>query len=84
MIYANITTAKAPRRRLLTRPVKILIGVLLAPFISAMLVGTVLGIDHAMHPTSTVSDFNDGFATSKQDDCQQGFQPACEWLKNNR
>jgi hypothetical protein len=31
------------------------------------------------HPT--VSKFNDGFATSKQDDCEQGFQPACDWLE---
>lgn len=29
----------------------------------------------------TVSDFNDGFATSKQDDCQQGAKVACDWLK---
>ncbi|MFF1450200.1 hypothetical protein ACFVYF_18975 [Streptomyces sp. NPDC058274] len=34
--------------------------------------------------TSVVSDFNDGFATSKQDDCQQGFKPACKWLSENR
>ncbi|MFF3416787.1 hypothetical protein ACFYW9_19120 [Streptomyces sp. NPDC002698] len=30
-----------------------------------------------------VSSFNDGFADSKQDDCDQGFQPACDWLANN-
>ena len=29
----------------------------------------------------TVQSFNDGFATSKQDDCQQGFEKACDWLK---
>lgn len=29
---------------------------------------------------STVASFNDGFATSKQDDCQQGFRQACQWL----
>lgn len=28
-----------------------------------------------------VANFNDGFATSKQDDCDQGFAPACTWLK---
>lgn len=33
--------------------------------------------------TSTVSTFNDGFSTSKQDDCQQGFATACAWLKSN-
>ena len=31
-----------------------------------------------------VADYNDGFGTSKQDDCQQGFAPACQWLKTNR
>jgi hypothetical protein len=30
---------------------------------------------------ATVADFNDGFATSKQDDCQQGDAKACAWLK---
>lgn len=32
--------------------------------------------------TTTVSDYNDGFATSKQDDCEQHFAPACEWLNS--
>lgn len=27
-----------------------------------------------------VSNYNDGFATSKQDDCAQGDQNACRWL----
>ncbi|WP_328377071.1 hypothetical protein OHB13_12015 [Streptomyces sp. NBC_00440] len=35
-------------------------------------------------PTSVVAPFNDGFADSKQDDCEQGFQPACVWLSRNR
>ncbi|MEU9925068.1 hypothetical protein AB0H51_27935 [Streptomyces griseoluteus] len=26
--------------------------------------------------------FNEGFADSKRDDCQQGFQPACAWLRD--
>lgn len=30
---------------------------------------------------STVAAFNDGFGTSKQDDCDQGFAKACDWLK---
>ncbi|MFI0553460.1 hypothetical protein [Streptomyces scabiei] len=34
------------------------------------------------HHTS-VSQFNQGFADSKQDDCEQGFQPACDWLAHN-
>lgn len=33
--------------------------------------------------TTTVSNYNDGFATSKQDDCEQGFAAACAWLKSN-
>lgn len=35
-------------------------------------------------PVDEVSVFNDGFTESKQDDCDQGFQPACDWLTNNR
>jgi hypothetical protein len=31
-------------------------------------------------PSAVVTHFNDGFATAKQDDCEQGFKPACEWL----
>lgn len=31
-----------------------------------------------------VSGFNDGFATSKQDDCSQGDDKACEWLATTR
>jgi hypothetical protein len=31
-------------------------------------------------PDGTVTDYNDGFATSKQDDCRQGSQYACQWL----
>jgi hypothetical protein len=30
-----------------------------------------------------VDAFNDGFRDSKQDDCEQGFQPACVWLATN-
>jgi hypothetical protein len=33
------------------------------------------------HGPSVVGQFNDGFAEAKQDDCEQGFQPACDWLK---
>ena len=32
----------------------------------------------------TVATFNDGFADAKLDDCQQGFAPACAWLKHAR
>jgi uncharacterized membrane protein len=30
--------------------------------------------------TDHVSTWNDGFADSKQDDCDMGFAPACSWL----
>lgn len=30
------------------------------------------------------SDFNDGFSTAKQDDCQQGDTNACAWLKTTK
>jgi uncharacterized lipoprotein NlpE involved in copper resistance len=41
--------------------------------------------NHTSEPahTSVVSQFNQGFADSKQDDCEMGFQPACSWLANN-
>lgn len=35
---------------------------------------------HHSDSRPTVQTFNDGFTASKQDDCQQGFQPACAWL----
>ena len=31
--------------------------------------------------SSQVSNFNDGFSTAKQDDCQQGDTKACTWLQ---
>jgi hypothetical protein len=34
-------------------------------------------------PTYIVTHFNDGFRDAKQDDCEQGFKPACDWLDNN-
>lgn len=54
---------------------RVIVSVLLA---SVALVGCA----HKSAPTHTqsnVSSFNDGFADSKQDDCAQGFVPACEW-----
>lgn len=33
---------------------------------------------------TTVPAFNDGFRTSKSDDCAQGDQAACQWLKTNK
>lgn len=31
----------------------------------------------------TVTSFNEGFEDSKRDDCEQGFQLACQWLEMN-
>lgn len=67
---------------------KIIISLVLTPFLAAAIAGTIMGIDKAAHASApaqepSVSAFNDGFATSKQDDCQQGFAPACAWLKSN-
>lgn len=31
------------------------------------------------HPT-VVTSFDNGFVAAKEDDCEQGFQPACSWL----
>lgn len=33
--------------------------------------------------TMHLDSFNDGFKDSKQDDCEQGFKPACAWLAEN-
>jgi hypothetical protein len=41
---------------------------------------TVRGTNPAVVVEHTVRDFNDGFTTAKQDDCQQGAVVACEWL----
>lgn len=29
-----------------------------------------------------VADFNDGWRDAKVDDCEQGFKPACDWLRS--
>lgn len=34
-------------------------------------------------PSTSVSSFNDGYATAYQDMCQQGNAAACQWLKSN-
>ncbi|WP_199923337.1 hypothetical protein [Streptomyces sp. NRRL F-5123] len=57
----------------------------------ALLVGFLLGggvVFGTIHPevrpgksADAVSTYNDGFATSKQDDCDQGSAYACSWLK---
>ncbi|MFJ8699496.1 hypothetical protein [Streptomyces ardesiacus] len=47
---------------------------------------TTLAPESSPQPSPTVDHvavFNDGFTESKQDDCDQGFQPACDWLSHN-
>lgn len=41
-------------------------------------------VGHQTAPRGAVESFNDGFSDSKLDDCQQGSQPACEWLQHNK
>jgi hypothetical protein len=56
-------------------------GLVAAALAVAALVGCA---NHTSEPAHTsVSRFNQGFADSKQDDCDQGFKPACDWLANN-
>lgn len=45
-----------------------------------VLAGVFYAIGYSSGPDGSVETFNDGFSTSKQDDCQQGFHAACEWL----
>jgi len=40
-------------------------------------------VDCPSKPSDQASSFNDGFATSKQDDCAQGDQTACQWVRNS-
>ncbi|MFG3223278.1 hypothetical protein ACGF07_00650 [Kitasatospora sp. NPDC048194] len=48
----------------------------------ALLLGAPIqyGYDARHQAHAAVTDFNDGFADSKRDDCEQGFVPACQWL----
>lgn len=84
---ANITTAARTPNRRVTRFTKVIVGIILAPFLAAMIAGTTIGIIHAIEGdakpqvTDQVTSFNDGFADSKKDDCDQGFKAACAWLQ---
>lgn len=53
---------------------------ILPPIVSALCfwAGLHLGSEGDVRP------FNDGFYDSKYDDCQQGFQPACDWLATTK
>ncbi|PPT14825.1 hypothetical protein [Streptomyces cinnamoneus] len=56
---------------------------LLALAAGALLLGAPIqhGYDARHHAHATVTDFNDGFADSKRDDCEHGFAAACQWLE---
>jgi hypothetical protein len=47
--------------------------------IAALCLAYVFTYDAAPAPAPSTS-FNEGFADSKRDDCDQGFAPACAWL----
>jgi uncharacterized membrane protein len=36
-----------------------------------------------VHTADQVDSYNDGYATAEQSDCQQGYAPACAWLRSN-
>jgi hypothetical protein len=57
---------------------RVIIGVL-----AGLALGGGLGFGLAASPQPPawqVATFNDGFADAKQDDCEQGFKAACEWV----
>lgn len=61
--------------------VKVIAWTIITPILLAFLAGAGIGIyQGATGHTATVKDFNEGFADSKQDDCEQGFAPACAWI----
>jgi hypothetical protein len=82
------------RVRVLPKPIKTMLYTIawatIVPLMLAIIVGTVKGIAEggsspagSSTATSQVANFNDGFSTAKQDDCEQGFEPACKWLQEN-
>jgi hypothetical protein len=86
MTTHNITTATRTPNRKITRFTKVVTALIISPFLIAALAGVAIGVAHSINPPATVSqvsNFNDGFATSKQDDCEQGSAYACEWLNAN-
>lgn len=86
------TITHLPKAPLVTkrRVIIFLTAVIITPFLIAFIGGSLMGIAKGMNeaPASkstdaaTVRDFNDGFIDSKKDDCQQGSQFACNWLKS--
>ncbi len=55
-------------------------SIMLAVFATAGIMSAWRAVPVATTTRGTVATFNDGYAASKQDDCQQGFQAACAWI----
>ncbi|WMI34802.1 hypothetical protein SEA_MARAV_80 [Streptomyces phage Marav] len=53
--------------------------------LAGLAVGCALTLGFTPAPVDPVATFNDGWADAKQDDCEQGFAGACEWvmIQNN-
>jgi hypothetical protein len=80
--YRENPNTRVVRRLLIAGAMPFLIMLMIAAA-----VGTYRGVTMHTHTTkvdSTVKDFNEGFADSKQDDCEQGFAPACEWIATTK
>ncbi|MEU8948812.1 hypothetical protein [Streptomyces sp. NPDC048489] len=58
----------------------LIVGVLM---LGSFVGGTYAAAPHHVTRTPSVQLKNEGFADSKQDDCEQGFKPACDWLTGN-
>lgn len=62
-----------------------MIGASLAgALLGGAMVAGLSGLNASHAERSAVSTYNDGFSTSKQDDCDQGSTYACEWLGGSR
>lgn len=82
--YIEVGAARRRTRRIIL----LIIGALIMPFLIAAMIGITLGAERVMAgdnartaDSHTVRDYNDGFIDSKKDDCAQGSQFACNWLK---
>lgn len=86
---SNVTYRTINARRVMRKGTKIVLAIVGGLFAIPVILGFVIGTVHAINPpakpivntTDQVTSFNDGFADSKRDDCQQGFKAACDWLQ---
>lgn len=75
-------------RRRFRRTLLLIVGAMILPFVLAAITGIAIGADRIITgdnarnaDNSQVRNYNDGFIDSKKDDCAQGSQFACNWLK---